>query len=112
MRREGCDENNAQMTDFLCDFCGGTWTEDLPMVEGHKGSLICGACLREAFRRVVVLGENSADEGYACALCLLTKPEAAWRSPATGSTACRWCINRSATMLAKDPDSRWTKPEA
>jgi hypothetical protein len=110
MRREGTDEDAAVMGDFLCDYCGGAWTEDLAMVEGHKGSIICGVCLREAYRRVVVLGESSGEEGYSCALCLLTKPEPAWRSAATGATVCRWCINRSATMLAKDPESGWAKP--
>ncbi|MEK6703565.1 MAG: hypothetical protein AABZ53_14990 [Planctomycetota bacterium] len=112
MRKPGTAEDNAQMSDFLCDFCGCEWTEELPMIEGHKGSLICGACLREACRRVVVLGENSAEEGYSCTLCLLTKAEPAWLSKATGAVVCHWCIDRSATMLAKDKDMGWTKPVA
>lgn len=111
MRRDGTDEENAAMSDFLCDYCGSVWTEELPMVEGHKGSLICGVCLREAYRRVVLLNENSGEEGYSCALCLLTKSEPAWRSPSTGATACTWCIKKSAGMLAKDPDLGWKKPE-
>jgi hypothetical protein len=111
LRKDGINEDAAQMSDFLCDYCGSEWTEDLAMVEGHKGSIICGVCLREAYRRVMVLDENNADEGYSCALCLLTKSEKAWRSSATGATICTWCINRSAKMLDKDPDTGWKKPE-
>jgi len=111
MRKEGIDEENAQMSDFLCDYCGTEWTEDLAMIEGHKGSIICGVCLREAFRQVIVLGQNNAEEGYSCNLCLLTKAEPAWKSSATAATICAWCINRSGGMVAKDSDSGWKKPE-
>lgn len=111
MRREGTNEDNAQMTDFLCDFCGSEWTEELAMIEGHKGSLICGVCLTDAYRRVMVKGENEVEEGYSCTMCLLTKSEPAWRSPSTGSTICTWCMKRAATMLSKDPDLGWKKPE-
>lgn len=111
MRKPGIDEANAQMSDFLCDFCGSEWTEELPMVEGHKGSIICGACLREAYRRIVVQGASLAEEGYSCTLCLLTKPEPAWVS-ASGAVACRWCIEKSASMLVKDSDSGWQAPTA
>ena len=113
MRREGTDENNAVMSDFSCDFCASEWVADLPMVEGHKGSLICGACLREACRRVLVRGESTAGAGYACTLCLLTKSEPAWESPSRGGAViCHWCINKSAGMLEKDPDFGWKRPEA
>lgn len=111
MRKAGTDDNNAQMSDFQCDFCGSEWAGELPMVEGHKGSLICGACLREAYRRVVLKGESVAGEGYSCTLCLLTKSEPAWES-ATGAVACRWCIEKSAKMLEKDPDYGWSAPTA
>jgi len=111
MRKPGADEDNIQPTDFLCDFCGCEWTEELPMVEGHKGTLICGACLREAYRRVLLAGESSGAEGYACTLCLLTKTEPAWESPSLPpATACKWCIERSAKLLAKDPETKWTIP--
>ncbi|QOJ00827.1 MAG: hypothetical protein HRU70_10110 [Phycisphaeraceae bacterium] len=110
MRKPGTDDDHAQMSDFLCDFCGSTWTDDLPMVEGHQGSLICARCLAVAYRQVILANDNSAPEGYSCALCLLTKPEHAWLSPATGAVACRWCVNKSADMLEKDPDMGWAKP--
>ncbi len=99
------------MSDFLCDFCGEEWTDERPMVEGHKGSLICGACLRQGYRLVVVRGLNAAEEGYSCALCLLTKAEPAWTG-GTGAVACRWCLDKSAAMLERDPDYGWKKPTA
>lgn len=111
MRKPGADEENILPSDFLCDFCGSEWAEELPMVEGHKGSLICGACLREAYRQVVMLKRSNAPEGYACTLCLLTKTEPAWTpSPSAPTAACQWCIERSAKLLTKDPESKWTIP--
>ena len=45
MRKPGTNENNVEMTDVLCDFCQREWSEDIPMVEGHQGSCVCGNCL-------------------------------------------------------------------
>ena len=49
MRKPGCDEENLLPTDFLCDYCGNTWSDDRPMVEGHRGSLVCARCLSLAY---------------------------------------------------------------
>ena len=31
-----------------CDFCGEDWDEVKPMLEGHKGSVLCLDCLQRA----------------------------------------------------------------
>ncbi|MDX2147818.1 MAG: hypothetical protein SFZ23_09880 [Planctomycetota bacterium] len=106
---------------FKCDFCAQPWSEDRPMVEGHRGSLICGSCLRVAWLHVTGLhatGPNGAanagpmSDEASCALCLMHKREPAWQSPSTEAWACRWCLTKSAEMLERDPDVAWTRPEA
>jgi len=119
MRREGTDESNVEMSDVLCDFCHAEWTEDLPMVEGHRGACICGKCLTVAYREVMV--EKSGETGdYTCTLCresaedraaLDRAGEPGWRSPMyPEAAACRRCLKRSAGVLHKDPDFDWRKP--
>ncbi|MBK7403524.1 MAG: hypothetical protein IPJ41_02535 [Phycisphaerales bacterium] len=81
MRRPGCDEDNLAMSDVLCDFCESIWTEELPMVEGHHGSCICGRCLTIAYTEVALHDLNAAPAGYKCTLCLEERPDAAWASP-------------------------------
>lgn len=98
---------------FKCDFCGSGWDEDRPMVEGHRGSLICGSCLSIAYTELVHLDSGYAPgEREACVLCLETgRPELHWASPVNDKTiACRRCIKQSAGVLHKDPDSPWKKP--
>ena len=69
MRRDGVDENNVQMSDVLCDFCEQEWTDDRPMVEGHRGSCACGSCVRIAYTDVILGETNSAPSGYQCPMC-------------------------------------------
>ncbi len=97
--------------DFLCDFCMGAWDGSAPMVEGHRGSLICGKCLTVAYR-ALVLGEGEAvGPGLECTLCLETRQQSAWRSPLSdNAVACERCIRQAAQTLTKDEDSEWTKP--
>ncbi len=98
---------------FRCDFCTMTWDEDRPMVEGHRGALICSQCLSIAFMELVYL-----DSGYTpgpretCRLCLETQREGLhWQSPVDGSViACKRCVKQSAGVLHKDPDNAWKKP--
>lgn len=59
MHRDGTPE---RMEDILCDFCGSSWTDDRPMVEGHRGSCICGRCLSVAYAEVVVAGVGDRPE--------------------------------------------------
>lgn len=122
MIRVGADENNVQMSDILCDFCHSEWTIDVPMVEGHQGSCICGNCLTIAFSEVVNSKINSAPEDYTCPMCLEgvsdrevlnRKGEPGWQSPVyTEANICRRCIKLAAGTLHKDAENNWQKPRA
>lgn len=114
MHREGMDEDNARAEDFLCDFCRNHWAADRPMVEGHRGSLICGACLTVGYREVV-LGDGGVglQERAVCTLCLAPTSEPVWVSPAyPEAKACRKCLKQSAGVMQKDVESGWKKPTA
>lgn len=120
MRKPGTDENNVQMSDVLCDFCHREWTEDIAMVEGHKGSCICSRCLTIAYTEVILNDQNIAGEIFSCVLCLESEKdraaikragEAGWRSPMHAEAAiCKRCIKQTAGVLSKDKDSGWKKP--
>ena len=120
MRKPGTDENNVQMSDVLCDFCQREWTEDIAMVEGHKGSCICGRCLTVAYTEVVVNAAAPDIGDFACVLCLEGSAdrealkrgeEPGWRSPVNPDAAiCRRCIKQTAGVLQKDKESGWRKP--
>ncbi len=98
---------------FKCDFCGKAWSEELPMVEGHRGSLICATCLSVAYADVVLRGQSTAPpEGVTCAMCLEVRKDAQWQSPVkTESFVCLRCLKQSARMLEKDAESKWKRPE-
>lgn len=56
-----------------CDFCGTDWDEVKPMLEGHRGSVMCLDCLRRA------LAESTTEGGpFTCTLGL-TEHEAGER---------------------------------
>jgi hypothetical protein len=115
MQRQGADPEAMSWDDFLCDFCGRPWAEDRPMVEGHRGSIICGRCLTVAYAEAVLAGTDDAHRpDEPCCLCLeAARAEPHWRSPARDQAlACRRCIKQSAGVLTKDPDSGWTRPGA
>lgn len=113
MRKPGTNEDDVQMSDVLCDFCRREWTEDLPIVEGHHGSCLCGKCLTVAYTEVVLNEVDSGPPGYQCTLCLEHRKEPAWRSPAyPEAVACRRCIKQCAGVLQKDKEMGWRKPEA
>lgn len=103
----------AEGSDFFkCDFCHASWDESRPMVEGHRGSLICGPCLRIAYAEVIVSGGGVSHEDVTnCTMCLSHRSESHWRSPAfPEAVICRWCMDKAATILAKDPSTDWTPP--
>ena len=111
MQRPGTDPNNVQMSDILCDFCHAEWVEELPLVEGHHGSVVCGKCLTVAYRAVVQAGINSGPEGSKCTMCLETRDEPAWQSPMyPEAVICKRCINLAAGALSKDKESGWVRP--
>lgn len=113
MQRPGADPENMQMGDILCDFCGRAWTEDVPMVEGHRGSCICGRCLTVAYTETALHGQRTAAPGAACTLCLEVRDGPAWASPTSAeAVACLRCVKQSAGVLVKDADSGWRKPTA
>jgi hypothetical protein len=117
MHRPGADPDNMQPEDFMCDFCGRTWREGMAIVEGHRGSLICGDCLAAAYRAIVIGDAAAAPAGYTCSLCIETRAEPGWSNPDQPkdlpvASVCRRCTKQSAAVLAKDKDYGWVKPVA
>ncbi len=109
-------DTNAQGNDFFkCDFCLSPWSEDLAMVEGHRGSIICGRCLSVAYAELVHLHSGRpCQPEEKCILCLEEqRTDLHWESPLqTGVLACKRCVKQSAGVLHKDKDIPWTKPLA
>ena len=107
------DETGEGNDYFKCDFCMRSWAEDRPMVEGHKGSLICGSCLSLGYRLTKLTDPPAGPMGdlESCVMCLQHKDKAAWESPMTPRTwVCEECLGNSAKMLEKDPESGWKRP--
>jgi len=113
MRKPTTNPDNVQMSDVLCDFCHREWTHDLPVIEGHERSIVCGPCLTIAYRLVMLGKSGNAPEGYKCVMCLEKRPDQAWQSPAYPEACiCKRCINQAAATLSKDKDYGWQKPTA
>src|SRR5690606_13098740 len=95
-------------------FCRRPWSEERPMVEGHRGSLICAACLTVAYTDVVLAGSRARPpEGQACTMCLEKGDQPHWISPAFPEAAiCTRCIRQSSTVLEKDKEFGWKRPGA
>lgn len=111
MRKPGTDPENVLMSDVLCDFCHTEWTEELPLIEGHQGSIVCGKCVSVAYTQVVLHAQNSARPGYKCTMCLEERPDIAWESPMyPDAIICKRCINLAAGALSKDKSTGWTRP--
>ena len=112
MFRPGTDPENVQMSDVLCDYCRSPWTEDLPLVEGHEGSVICGKCVRVAYMEVVLTGGGEKDlAGLKCRMCLEDRADPSWASPLDGTVRiCLRCIEMAAGAMESDADTAWTKP--
>ena len=121
MRKPGTDETNVQMSDVLCDFCHGEWTDAVPMIEGHQGSCICSKCLTTAYADVVINKHNSAPDDFKCRMCLEANKDRAalnrsgepgWQSPLyPEAVVCRRCIKLAAGALQKDSDFDWKRPQ-
>jgi hypothetical protein len=110
MHRPGANQADMQPADFVCDFCHTPWDGAFPMVEGHRGSHICGRCIAVAYTETDLHSPAQAAAPRKCTLCLAEKTDPGWESPVTGAWACRTCIKRSAGRLHKDPDWDWRKP--
>ncbi len=88
-----------------CDYCGTDWDEIKPMIEGHRGSVLCLNCLKIALADL-----RPADEEFFCNLCVREKIAVGtlrWTSLATGVHACQSCIHQAAGTFSKDPDVDW-----
>ncbi len=113
MQRPNADPDNMLPSDFLCDFCGREWDGESPVVEGHRGSLICGDCLAAAYRALVLSASPTAAAGYTCTLCIEARPDGGWRGVGRPeAAACLRCVKQSAAVLAKDKDMGWKRPTA
>jgi len=121
MHDERCEGNDY----FKCDYCLRSWSEDRPMIEGHKGSLVCAKCLSAAYVEVVNAGQGvmgtvgplkDVDAGHpapGCMMCLERRGELYWQSPVVDEALiCRRCIRQSVTALESDPDFGYTRPAA
>lgn len=90
---------------IACDFCGTEWDQVKPMVEGHRGSVICLDCVKLAL-------DNAATGGaaFTCTLCLSDREagSSAWRVPSPPDRAnadaviCGSCIQQTAEAFGKD----------
>ena len=113
MHRPGTDPENMTPADFLCDFCGKAWDGASPVVEGHRGSLICGDCVTASYRVVILNKGATAPDGFQCRLCLENRSDAGWASPTQpDAAACKRCISQAAGVLSKDKDYGWKRPTA
>lgn len=119
MHRPGADPAAMLPTDILCDFCARPWQDDIAMVEGHRGSCICGDCLATAWRAVIEGGLDDApapkagEEPWTCTLCLEQRTDPAFRSPVREEALiCRRCIRLASRALDDDPDHDWRKPSS
>ncbi len=113
MHRSGIDENNVKPEDILCDFCGNTaWANDVPCVEGHQGSIVCGNCLSVAYSELVLAkaGEPTKEK---CRMCLEHRDEPVWNGAIEPiASICRRCTKQSSAVLNKSKQWDWAKPTA
>jgi len=95
-----------------CDFCGRDWhpyqpDPANPMIEGHRGSVLCLSCVKRA------LDEIAPAEGeYNCTLCVRENLPATlprWRGDRPEATLCADCLNQAAGTFSKDPDVAWKR---
>lgn len=108
-----------------CDFCGIDWdptgeSDVPPMVEGHRGSVVCLACVRRALAEA-----TPSDAEIDCSMCLMNKPAGTrtWRFPVgeedvvpgrnLEAAACWSCVRLAAKTFHKDKDIefRWDPSE-
>jgi len=97
---------------LACDFCGTDWDMIKPMIEGHKGSILCLDCLSRA------IDEAAPAEGeFGCTLCLVDRdpPMKRWvhPEPADGANPdaqlCWDCIQQADRTFGRDADTEWER---
>jgi len=100
---------------LACDFCGATWTPDgsgRPMIEGHRGSILCLDCLSRAVAEAI---ESAAP--FNCTLCTqeVQPPMKVWEHPqkpaeANAEAALCWdCTQQADRAFSKDADVQWDR---
>ncbi len=97
---------------ICCDFTGQVWDQEIPMIEGHRGSVISIAALALAVEQAL-----PTPVSVACTLCLRTVEPGTriWSHPAPPPEANReavvcWdCIRQADRAFAKDPDVDWER---
>ncbi len=111
MHRDGIDENNVQPEDILCDFCGSAaWANDVPCIEGHRGSIVCGNCLTVAYSELVLACAGTSTEEK-CRMCLDHRDEHIWQGVVEPvASICFSCTKQAASELHKSKEWDWTKP--
>jgi len=89
-----------------CDFCRTDWDGSSPVIEGHRGAIICLECLKLSLDSLTPAGET-----FKCVLCLREPLPATldrWSHPENPTTyACRDCIHQTADVFDRDPDIDW-----
>lgn len=99
---------------IACDFCGTDWDEVIPMIEGHRGSVLCIECLKQSIRAM-----HDSPDAFTCTLCLRDFPagKPVWRHPEPCDQAnasariCKSCINQAAVAFERDDDVAFTRNE-
>ena len=120
MHRPGADPLDMNPEDFWCDFCRRPWSEQVPFVEGHRGSCICGNCLSIAWIAVETNDPELVRGEFFCVMSQESTADRAaqnrgddpgWSSP-SGSEAVisRKMIRMAAAVLSQDPENNWQKP--
>jgi len=97
-----------------CDFTGIDWDEHIPMIEGHRGSVI-------SLDAVALAVEQAAPstEKFQCTMCRrdFDPPEKCWRHPGPPhpdtanpeAVICFDCLQQADRAFAKDPDTDWRR---
>jgi hypothetical protein len=97
-----------------CDFTGIDWDEHLPMIEGHRGSVLSLEALALAVEQM-----TEAAEPFECTMCRrkYERGEKCWlhANPPQPETAnpnaviCFDCIQQADRAFDRDPDTKWTR---
>ncbi len=96
---------------LACDFCGADWDMVKPMIEGHKGSILCLDCLSRAIDQAA-----AAERAFACTLCLVDRepPMKRWSGPRPTAgddpaQVCWDCLQQADRTFARDADTDWQR---
>lgn len=96
--------------ELACDFCGVTWDQVKPMIEGHRGSILCLECLAKAIEQA-----EESKEAFTCTMCRVEREEGmkVWRGeqlPGVQLPGVCWdCVQQADRAFGKDADVDWTR---